>query len=484
VVAAASPARPSSSSSCSARVRSRSSRAATSTARGWSPRAWPGGSSSSRRPSHRCPCPAGARAAWRSGLAALTAWTGASLAWTQATSVALDYLQRAVLYLGALVAAVAFLRPREAARLAEPLLVLGAVAAIGYGLSERLLPTLVDLSGSASAGGRLELPLTYWNAEGALAALGWVLAARLAGEATRAPWLRCAGAAAAAVLGLGVYLSFSRGALLAAGIGLLALLWLARSRGQARSLASAVGAGLLLAAVVSSLESVRLLDAARGADPAEGLLLLVVLALVAGGAAAVQLWLTRAEGGRDDELGLPQIPARLLVPALLVAAAAGLALVATLESSPAEPEAGAGASRLGSVQSNRYAYWSVAAGMWAGAPLTGEGAGTFRVTWLEEREIDDVARDAHSLYLETAAELGLPGLLALALLLGGTGLAGQRALRADRALAAGPAAAALAWAVHAGLDWDWEMPALTLVAVVCGGLLIAAADEPEGRRRH
>jgi hypothetical protein len=27
-----------------------------------------------------------------------------------------------------------------------------------------------------------------------------------------------------------------------------------------------------------------------------------------------------------------------------------------------------------------------------------------------------------------------------------------------------------AWALHAGLDWDWEMPALTLM-----GLLLAAA---------
>ena len=53
------------------------------------------------------------------------------------------------------------------------------------------------------------------------------------------------------------------------------------------------------------------------------------------------------------------------------------------------------------------------------------------------------------------------------------------ARRAPRAAAAGPAAALLAWALHAGLDWDWEMPALTLVAVLCAGLLLAAADAPE-----
>ena len=51
----------------------------------------------------------------------------------------------------------------------------------------------------------------------------------------------------------------------------------------------------------------------------------------------------------------------------------------------------------------------------------------------------------------------------------------------DRALAAGPAAAALTWALHAGLDWDWEMPAVTLVAVALAGLLLAGpARRPDG----
>ena len=83
-------------------------------------------------------------------------------------------------------------------------------------------------------------------------------------------------------------------------------------------------------------------------------------------------------------------------------------------------------------------------------------------------------RDAHSLYLETAAELGLVGLAALLALLGGVAAAARRA----RAPAA--TAALAAWAVHAGVDWDWELPALTLVAVLLAGRVIAAAEpEPE-----
>jgi hypothetical protein len=49
-------------------------------------------------------------------------------------------------------------------------------------------------------------------------------------------------------------------------------------------------------------------------------------------------------------------------------------------------------------------------------------------------------------------------------------------MRLDPRLAAGPAAALAAFGFHTGLDWDWEMPALTLVAVLLAGVVVAAAD--------
>jgi len=103
--------------------------------------------------------------------------------------------------------------------------------------------------------------------------------------------------------------------------------------------------------------------------------------------------------------------------------------------------------------------------------------------WLRERPFRESVRDAHSLYLETAAELGLVGLAALALLLGGVAAAARRAGPAM----AGPVAALAAFALHTGVDWDWEMPALTLVALVLAALVLAAtsperAGEAGGRR--
>jgi hypothetical protein len=130
-------------------------------------------------------------------LAALTAWTAASLAWAPLGEPAGEDVQRMLVYVAAIAAAVRILREPETARLAEPLLLAGITGAVLYGLSERLLPGVIDLTDVLSAGDRLAQPLTYWNATGAFAALGLVLAAGVAGSPDRAPAVR-AGAAAAA----------------------------------------------------------------------------------------------------------------------------------------------------------------------------------------------------------------------------------------------------------------------------------------------
>jgi O-antigen ligase len=140
------------------------------------------------------------------------------------------------------------------------------------------------------------------------------------------------------------------------------------------------------------------------------------------------------------------------------------------------PAFGATASRFGSVGSNRYAYWRVALRTFADHPLEGTGAGSFRVDWLRERPFRESVRDAHSLYFETLAELGIVGFALLCALLAGVLLAVRRALADDRALATGPAAALVVWAVHAGVDWDWEMPAVTLLAVTLAAMLLAQGE--------
>jgi len=145
-------------------------------------------------------------------------------------------------------------------------------------------------------------------------------------------------------------------------------------------------------------------------------------------------------------------------------------------SPPGNPATGATPARLASLQSHRYAYWKVALGAFADHPLNGIGSGGFQVRWLAKRDFREAVQDAHSLYLETAAELGIAGLAALAAFIAGIALAARRTIRRDAALGAGLLAGFVAWASQAGVDWLWEMPAVSLVALLLAAALVAAAE--------
>ena len=108
-------------------------------------------------------------------------------------------MQRLLLYLAALAAADADPARAPPPRGSPSRCCWPAIAgATLYGLSERLVPGLVDLTDVLSAGDRLAQPLTYWNATGAFAALGLVLAAGSPATPERPAALRAAAAAAGA----------------------------------------------------------------------------------------------------------------------------------------------------------------------------------------------------------------------------------------------------------------------------------------------
>jgi O-antigen ligase len=391
------------------------------------------------------------------GLAALTAWTALSLTWTPDAGAAGDDLQRLLLYLPYLAAGIAVLRTR----LTEPLLLAAVTGACAYGLSERF--GVVDLAAVTTAGDRLAYPLSYWNGTGAFAALGLILAAALAGDRGRPEALRMAAAATGPLLALTLLLTFSRGAFGALAAGLLLLLALCPTRARIAGVLITVGLGGAaagaLAAVAGGLRT----------EPGTSVAALpVLLAAMAGCALAARA--VRADAP------VTWLRTAALGATVLVLAGTIAAMIST-ERVPGRDVPEAGPQRLASVQSNRYAYWKVAVKAFADHPLNGEGSGGFRAAWLREREFRESVRDAHSLYLETAAELGLVGLLALGLLVAGCALAAVRAGPA----AAGSVAALAAFALHAGIDWDWEMPALTLVALALAASLIATQEDAGGR---
>jgi len=417
--------------------------------------------------------PAFGRAGWLAlgGLALLGGWTLLSITWAPIAGSAYHAGQLVMLYVGVLLASILLLRGPRVRRAVEPALAAGALVVIGYGISERLLPGLLQFSRSISAQGRLEQPLTYWNAMGELAALGFVLSARVAGDAQRSRSLRAAAVAACVPLGLGLYLSFSRGALFACAAGLVALLVAAPRREQLEAIALTVVAAGIASATASPFHGVTSLSGTLAARERQGAIVFALLALIVIAGAAAQCQLARR--WRSASLSLPRRSG--WIATAVIFAGLGLAIAVGSKEGTSRPLS-PGASRYVTLQSNRYQYWRVALKAFGQEPVRGVGAGGWAVWWLRYRTIDDFAQDAHSLPLQTLAELGLVGAAFLAAFFAGVALTARAARRVAPASAAGLIATFVAYAAHAPLDWDWQMPAVTIVAIVLAGALIALAD--------
>jgi O-antigen ligase len=139
-------------------------------------------------------------------------------------------------------------------------------------------------------------------------------------------------------------------------------------------------------------------------------------------------------------------------------------------------------ARFGSANGNgRYQAWQVAVHYAGHHPLNGGGAGTFQLIWLPRATLPSYLINAHSLYFETLAELGVVGLV---LLLGFLVLALWRAIAniaqasRSRAYAAGVAAALITFCVSAFYDWNWQVPVLPAAFM----LLTAAVLAPRTAR--
>ena len=117
---------------------------------------------------------------------------------------------------------------------------------------------------------------------GEVAALGLVLAVRVAGDSSRHRALRIAAACACAPLGMGLYLSFSRGALFACLAGLVTLLVAAPQRAQLKSMVVSLVAAVLAAVVAAPFNGVTGLSGSLSTRERQGAIVLVVLvALIA-----------------------------------------------------------------------------------------------------------------------------------------------------------------------------------------------------------
>ena len=435
------------------------------------------------------------------GLTALIGWTALSVLWSSDVEQSVLEVQRGLIYLVGVLAGVLLVRRRSVGYLLGGLLS-GIVWISVQALGGRLL---LDTGSGMVEVGRLAEPIGYFNALGILVVMGVLLAL---GFAVRGRHLagRATAAAALPLLLTATYFTFSRGAAVALAIGLLAAV-LADRRPFAFFTASVIVAlpGAAAVWLASRQPGLTSLSAERATVADEGSkLAIALLALTVCSAGAA--WIA---GMIDARIHVPPAARRAYGTAFGCAAAVLLVGVVihfggpgplvrdafdhlngtTAGTEVAAPDANDLNKRLGSIASSgRVDHWRVALDEYEQHPLLGSGAGTYEQFWLRDREEPFQARDAHSLYLETLAQLGWLGLGLVLLVLAVPAISAFRAR--GQPLVAGAFGAFAAYLVHTGIDWDWEVPIVTLTALLCGVALIAAASGRapsgaalDGRRR-
>jgi hypothetical protein len=409
-------------------------------------------------------------------LLALVGWTALGALWSESAGRSVAEVARVGGLTGVLVlAACTFDHGSRRAGLAAVTVAAAAICALA--LASRLAPDVFTsmLRESGFERRRLSYPFEYWNALGAWAAMTVALTLAWSAHA-RSAWARSAALWGACLAGTVAYLTYSRAALAGTAIAAVAVVALARRRWLAAANAGCalLGAGAVIAAIRAE-EAI-----AEGTGTGGAMSVALAALLVAGGCGLAGLLTARSP---LPALRLPRRTAAIAGAACLaVALAAGAIAGPGLASSAWESFRGGEASavedpadRLRSLGGERYALWSVAVDAFRHHPLRGTGAGTFEFTWTRDQRGTEYVQDAHSLYLESLAEGGLPAALLVVLAVGGlVALAVRAALREpdpDAAgLLGGSAAALVAFAVLAGVDWLWESTAVAVLALVLAGL--------------
>ena len=427
---------------------------------------------------------------------ALVLWTAAgALIWTDSTERSVIELSRVATLFGVFTLLV-LIQGRNGLRHAINAIA-AAVAIISVvALTDRFLPDLLpfglDYNFPANyPAARLNYPLEYWNGLAAFVALGvgpliWIAASgkTIVGRAAASGILP--------VIGLAGYLTASRGGVIEvlAVLIVMVILFPKRILLLLTLLAPAAGT-ILLVSLVNDRPEVR--DLIQGdlasSQGTEMFWITVAVLIVVAGLQALAMF-----GMKKSDLKLPE-PSHAAArnTGIAAAAIAVLVLVGVVASGSAgdrwsefkQPQSGETVNRLGSFASGeRYENWKSALDASSSERLTGIGPGTYEYWYAREGGGFTFVRDAHSIYLESLAEMGPVGLiLVLALILGPLGMAVALALKRGsewrRGMAAAAAAGMTAFAVAAGIDWAWEMTVLPVMFfVLAAGILGAESGNP------
>ncbi len=424
-------------------------------------------------------------------LAGLAAWTFASVFWAPSAENAFNEFNRVSLFLAVYVLVVLTARRNAIRWWCAGLEITAALIAL-IALVSRFFPGTFSDQGIAtrlpSVANRLSFPLGYWNGLAIFVALGVPLLLHTAITSRNNIVRGLAIAPIPAIVSV-VYLASSRGGAITALVGIVVFIALTDKRWSAglALLWAGLGSVATTAVLISRNE---LVNGPFGTNLVErqgrsAAILVVLSCLLAGAAYAGSRLLTSRLTFRPNPwLG------RGLVISLVVAAIASavashpIAQYREFKLPPSQPlhvEANdyVRSHLLSARGSGRWQFWSAAVDQWESHPVIGNGAGSYESWWLKHAKIFFPARNAHSLYLQSLGELGVVGLLlTLGFAIGGIGTGVMRSLRSsgeERVALAALTASFTAYAVAAGIDWMWELTAVTVFALIPLALLSGVA---------
>ena len=421
-------------------------------------------------------------------LALFCAWDLVSIAWSASAENAFSEFDRSTLYLGIYLLVVIAVGAGSLEGLIDGLTVGIAVTGI-VALVSRLFRGSFSGRGLAAllpgSSTRLSFPLGYWNGLGIFVGLAFPLlfCSALTGGRRR----RMLSLAVLPALGAVIYLTSSRGALAAIAGGTLVFV-LAQPRRFA-ALGAAFVATMGCGCSVAVLASRRAIvdgpfgTAAARTDGREAAvaILLICLATAAAAEGAVAVAARRRAPARAVRRGVAALVVGLAVAAFVHEALAlrDFTQLPTATTSSLQGNA-VSDHLLGGSGSGRWQFWTAALDEFRSAPLAGRGAGSYEAWWAQHGSFRYFVKDAHSLFLQTLAELGIVGFLLLVGALGAGVVVGAARLRAAvgsrQTAIAGLLGAYTAYLIGAGVDWMWELTVVTVAGICVLGLLTGPAS--------
>lgn len=430
-------------------------------------------------------------------LAAFGLVTLFSTIWAANPEGAYAEFTRVALYLAVFAIAVVTGRRRNAGQWSNGLAVgIAAVAALALG-SRLFYPHLASQREVVhllpSIQGRLYYPLGYWNGLAVFAGMGVPLLLRIA-VSGRGAFVRGLAVAPLPIIVAVLYLTSSRGGVAATAAGSIAFLTLSARRWAV--LGATLVAGIASAAVLWVLSDRHTLvnEPFKSAAETQG----KSAALIIGGICVLAA-LVYGIGSRFVAARMrPPSPAfswALLAAAVLVAGV-GIAFTHPVKRfeafrQPPGAESGQGTIRqhlLSANGSGRWQLWHSAVDEFQSKPVLGRGAGSYEAWWAKHGTLGAFVQDAHSLYLQVLGELGIAGLVLLAAaFVSGLVAALTRLRRLDTEERIGLAAVTasfVAYALAAGIDWMWELTAVSVVAFACLGLATGPATAVDASARE